>query len=162
MEDWICQIEDRLEKETTGEEGYNCDETAWDDVSGGELDPKQVKVARKEEIGYMEKERKTWSLKPIDECWEKTGKAPVSVRWVDIWKAVEVRSRLVARDFKGGDKDRDDLFAATPPLESKRLLVSRAATRVKGKLVRKLLFIDAKKAHLNPRCEEDVYLELPP
>ena len=44
-----------------------------------------------------------------------------------------VRSRPVAKDFKGGDKDRDDMFAATPPLESKRLLISRAATRVNGK-----------------------------
>ena len=76
-------------------------------------------------------------------------------------KAEGVRSRLVARDFKGGDKDRDDLFAATPPLESKRLLISRAATRSKGKLTRKLLFIDVKKAHLNPRCQQDVYIELP-
>ena len=41
---------------------------------------------------------------------------------------MEVRSRLVARDFKGGDKDRDDLFAGSPPLEAKRLLLSRAAT----------------------------------
>ena len=56
---------------------------------------------------------------------------------------------MVARDFKGGDKDRDDLFAATPPLESKRLLLSRTATGVNGKLTRKLLFIDSKKAHLN-------------
>ena len=72
-----------------------------------------------------------------------------------------VRSRLVLRDFKGGDKDRDDLFAAPPPLESTRLLLSRAAMRVNGRLTRKLLFIDAKKAHLNPECKEDVYVELP-
>ncbi len=30
-----------------------------------------------------------------------------------------------------------------------------------GKLVRKVLFIDAKKAHFNPECEEDVYIQLP-
>ena len=52
---------------------------------------------------------------------EKTGKAPVTVRWADVLKATGIRSRLVARDFKGGDKDRDDLFAATPPLEGIRL-----------------------------------------
>ena len=27
--------------------------------------------------------------------------------------------------------------------------------------MRKLLFIDARKAHLNPRCEQDVYITLP-
>ena len=87
------------------------------------------------------------------------GKAPVSIRWVDTLKADGVRSRLVARDFKGADNDRDDLFAATPPLESKRLLLSRAATRKNGKLTRKMLFIDAKKAHLNPVCKEDLYIQ---
>ena len=41
------------------------------------------------------------------------------------------------------------------------MLFSRAATRrIDGK-PRKLMFIDAKKAHLNPKCAEDVYIELP-
>jgi hypothetical protein len=58
------------------------------------------------------------------------------------------------------DKGRDDLFAETPPTAGKRWAFSRAATRRKGGRYRKLRF-DAKKAHLNPKCEEDVYLELP-
>ena len=66
--------------------------------------------------------RKIWDLKPVQECWDVTGKPPVSVRWVDTNKGgierIEVRSRMVARDFKGGDKGRDDLFAETPPLEA--------------------------------------------
>ena len=74
---------------------------------------------------------------------------------------MEVRCRLVARDFKGNDKERDDLFAETPPLEAKRMLLSRAVTRRHDGRCRKLLFIDAKKAHLNPRCEGDVFVELP-
>ena len=86
-----------------------------------------------------------------------------SVRWVDVWKEAprEVRCRLVARDFKGGDKDRDDLFAATPPWEAVRMLMSRARTGWgrKGRR-RKVELIDAKKAHLNPRCDRDVYIEL--
>ena len=72
-----------------------------------------------------------------------------------------VRSRLVARDFKGGDKDRDDLFAGSPPLEAKRMLLSRAVTRMVDGRVRKLMFVDARKAHLNPMCEKDEYIELP-
>ena len=75
-----------------------------------------------------------------------------------------VRCRLVARDLKGGDKGRDDLFAETPPLEGKRLLLSRAATRrpdSRGGGYRKLMFIDARKAHLNPVCEDDVFIKLP-
>ena len=57
------------------------------------------------------------------------------------------RSRWVGRDFKGNDKDRDDLFAGTPPLEAKKLLISCAASQL-GKPLNKqkrLSFIDIKK-----------------
>jgi hypothetical protein len=138
--------------------------TAYDDVHGGIYPLKLVKEARMEEITFMES-RGIWSEVSESDCWEKTGKPPVSVRWVDTDKGLNgdivVRSRLVARDFKGGDKDRDDLFAETPPLEAKRLLLSRAATRRKDGAWRKLLFVDARKAHLNHVFEEDVYIELP-
>eukprot|EP00973_Karenia_brevis_P057567 8006645-Karenia_brevis.AAC.1 len=55
------------------------------------------------------------------------------MRWVDMnnaWKPgdLEVRRGMVARGFKGGDKERDDLFAETPPLEATRSLISRAAS----------------------------------
>ena len=79
----------------------------------------------------------------------------------DTLKSDGERSRLVARDLKGGDNDRDDLFAATPPLESKRMFLSRAATRKHARLTCKLLFIGAKKAHLKPKCQADVHIELP-
>ena len=82
---------------------------------------------------------------------------------------VDIRSRLVARDFKPeGEKYRGDVFAAMPPLEAKRILFAMAA---KGKLeqwkgkkqLRKLMFIDVKKAHLNGQVpeEEAVCIELP-
>eukprot|EP00973_Karenia_brevis_P012350 1678865-Karenia_brevis.AAC.1 len=88
------------------------------------------------------------------------------MRWVDTNKSFmkgkyDVRGRMVAKSYKGRYKGRDALFAETPPLEAKRLLMRRAMTkRVDGRC-RKLMFIDVKKAHLNPVCEEDVYLDLP-
>ena len=61
---------------------------------------------------------------------------------------VMIKSRLVARDFRvKGEKDREDLFAATPPLELLRMMISKTARW------RKLLFIDVKKAHLNPKFD---------
>ena len=117
------------------------------------LGVREVIDARKEEVGYMQK-RGIWELRSRRECREKTGRDPVSVGWVDTRKAEGIaRSRLVARDFKCKFKeDREDLFAATPPLEGQRLLFSRAVTqrqKPKRKGVRKIMFIDAKKEHLN-------------
>ena len=40
-------------------------------------------------------------------------------------------------------------------------VVPRAATARHDGKFRKLLFIDMRKAHLNPKCEEDVYIDLP-
>eukprot|EP00973_Karenia_brevis_P066918 9303405-Karenia_brevis.AAC.1 len=41
------------------------------------------------------------------------------------------------------------------------MLFSRAVTRRADGRVRKLMLVDARKAHLNPKCEEDVYIQLP-
>ena len=78
----------------------------------------------------------------------------------------EVRCRLVARDFKPkGEKEREDLFAATPPLEAKKLLFRMAAAQAGavGQEDVKLLFIDVKRAQLNGVVDEEtaVYVELP-
>eukprot|EP00973_Karenia_brevis_P019099 2618243-Karenia_brevis.AAC.1 len=119
---------------------------AWDDVNGGNLPLHLVKKAMKEEVDFIEGSG-NWILRPISEYWKRTGQAPISMTWVDTniaWKLgdMEVRSRMVARHFKGGDKGRDDLFAETPPLEAKRFLLSKAATSRKDGKYRKSMFID--------------------
>ena len=58
-----------------------------------------------------------------------------------------IRSILVARNLKGAGKDRDDLFAETPPLEAKGMLLSRVATQKRDGRWRKLLLMYARKAH---------------
>ena len=128
---------------------------AWDDVHGGALPIEEVRKAQKEEVTYMQR-MKIWELRPIEECYEKTGKEPVSVWWVDTNKGtfdhLNIRCSLAARDFKGKYKLRDDLFAETPSLEVVRMILSRAATRRRDRKMRKVMFIDARKAHLNPKC----------
>eukprot|EP00969_Alexandrium_andersonii_P228047 10071707-Alexandrium_andersonii.AAC.1 len=60
------------------------------------------------------------------------------------------------------------MFAATPPLEALRLLLSDLAPRrwgcVSGRRrgARKALLIGVRKAHLRAYMEEDVYVALPP
>ena len=69
---------------------------------------------------------------PTKECYDVTGKGPISTKWVDINKCDDVnpycRSCIVAREKKANDIYRDDLFAATPPLEATKMLFSLATT----------------------------------
>ena len=123
IEKWIMEM--RIEWERNEAEADSWLEGAWDDVKGGELSVQDVKKARKEEVEYMIK-RKIWRVVPTAECWRKTGRPPIGTRWVDTNKGStdkpDVRCRLVARDFKvKTDKDREDLFAATPPVEAERM-----------------------------------------
>ena len=96
-----------------------------------------------------------------------TSKAPIRTEWVDTdkthgTKEPLVRSKGVARDFKSpNEKDREDLFSATPPIELMRLMLSRQATWRKDHRERKTMYLDVKKAHLAPLCEQDVYVDLP-
>ena len=92
----------------------------WDEMSGKPLCPGKVRKARSEELGELAKHQ-VYDIVPETECWRVTGKAPVGTRWIDINKGDEVnpdyRSRLVAQEIN--DSKREDLFAATPPLEAK-------------------------------------------
>eukprot|EP00973_Karenia_brevis_P041646 5763073-Karenia_brevis.AAC.1 len=70
------------------------------------------------------------------------------MRWVDTDKgfmrgSYDVRCRMVAKDFKGKDE--------TPPLEAKRMLMSRAVTRRRDGRYRKLMFVDVKKSSFKPK-----------
>ena len=102
-------------------------------MSGKELDPTGVEKAHLEELGELAKHG-VYVKAPIAECWEETGKAPIGTRWIDVNKGddenPDYRSRLVAQEIKR-DK-REDLFAATPPLEAKKILFALASKRATG------------------------------
>jgi hypothetical protein len=166
----VCGLEVNQEMDSRYDEW--AEEDYVDEKTGENLDFGMVKAAREEEVTFMKKillYDEVW----VEECWEDTGKAPVSAKWVDLNKGSQenpdVRCWWVARDFKPkGDKDREDLFAAMPPLEAKKLLFRMAAAQrktwrkgVPKKM--KLMFIDLKKAHLNAFVADDekVYVELP-
>ena len=92
-----------------------------DEKTGKELDPTLVKKAQAEEMGFMGK-IVVFEDSSREECLELTGRPPVTTKWVNTNKDTEedpeIRCRLVARDFKPhGERDREDLFAAMPPLE---------------------------------------------
>ena len=75
---------------------------AFDDITGEELDHREVRKARELEVSEVHK-HEVYVKTPIKTCWDKTGKAPIKTRWIDINKGDEVhpdyRSRFVAKDF---------------------------------------------------------------
>ena len=89
----------------------------------------------------------------------------VGVRWVDRNKGSkevpDVRSRLVAQEF--ASKDKEGLFAATPPLGAARALLSIAASQgQQGCGHYQIMLLDVKKAFLYGQLKRRVYIELPP
>jgi hypothetical protein len=143
-------------------------EWATDDITGNDLDIDKVREARMEEITFV-KNIPVYEEVDVQVCWDRTGKPPVSTKWVDVEKRdmekLSIRSRWVARDFKGkGEGDREDLFAATPPLEAKKLLFKwvRRKRSDGHENNEKVMLIDVRKAHLNAVCDSEVYVELPP
>ena len=140
-------------------------------VEKPKMTEEHVRSGRKEEVDFMNN-LKVFKLADVEECWRKTGKAPISTMWLDNMKMAdngewEARCRLVGRDFKpAGDNGREDLFAAMPPLEAKKLMFRMAAAE-NGRRVREggeeivLMFLDVRKAHLNAVCKVDAYVTLP-
>merc|ERR1712001_130058 len=79
--------------------------------------------ARKDEIEFFKKQGVYEKiLRTVS--YERTGRAPVKVRWVDVNKGDEqhpdYRSRLVAMEFKTDSNA--EWFSGTPPLKALRFL----------------------------------------
>ena len=129
---------------------------AWDDIHGKKLDPKKVRTARREEIGYYYK-MKMHDKVPISECLARTGQQPIGVRWIDHNKGDDLhelyRSRLVAQQFNSGPME-ENIFAATPPLEALRMVISNATTGKKNKVI---MIADVSRAYMYARIPDDEY-----
>ena len=96
---------------------------------------------------------------PTQECYNKTGKAPITVRWIDINKGDSInpnyRSRLVAREINSHKKD--DLFAGTPPLEALKSIISMTASGNKGGVI---MANDVSRAFFQAKACREVYVQL--
>ncbi len=106
-----------------------------DDLTGQPLRDDLVRAARALELEYFNS-KGVWRKRPRQEAYSRTGRAPISVRWVDVNKGDDMnpryRSRLVARQLKATDKSGASFFAPTPPLEALRTVLSLAATSIDG------------------------------
>lgn len=139
----------------------------WDEISKKKLNKNGVIAARLEEIKQVHPHG-AYEKVTLEECWNQTGKGSIKTKWVDINTGdelnEELRSRLVAKEIKT-DK-RTDLFAATPPLEAKKILLSQAVTEGIGYTAgqeesgMKMDFIDISRADFQADAIRNVYVAL--
>ena len=120
-------------KETAHEEEIELEAVAINSVTGEPLDSKLMMEAQTLEIKYV-CEMKLSHKVPRSDCINAERK-PIATRWIDVnngdTEDKNYSSRLVARRIK--KNVRPDLFAATPPLEALRLLMSDVATLEAGR-----------------------------
>ena len=126
---------------------------------GAELDLKKMKEAREEEMEYVRKMH-LYDKVPISECRRATGRMQITVRWIDINKGdgdiPNYRSRIVAREMN--IYKRRDLFAATPPLEALKAIMSTTVSAHKGEVI---MENDISRIFFNVKLERDVYVQPP-
>ena len=146
-----------------------------DDLTGLPLDPDLCRAARRKELDYFESKH-VWVLKKVSECRSRTGRPPITVRWVETNKGDDqcpnIRSRLVAREMRLPGEEA--VFAPTPPLETLRMVLSHAVTDFEGEAKKvydpksehrqQVLLIDISRAYFNAPTSDDkpTYVELPP
>jgi hypothetical protein len=147
------------------------DAIAWDDVKDVALDLHKVRKARATEMTFVKK-RAVYKYASISHA-KSLGQTIIGTRWIDTNKGDSTlenyRSRLVAQEFK--NKAIAALFAATPPLESVRILLSvftsevydvngverptEGPQRIGAKLV------DISRAHFYAPAQREIFIQLP-
>ena len=127
---------------------------AWDDHTGESLDAKKVKDARQLEMEHYDTMH-VFDKVLIAQCWERTGKALLKARWVDIDKGTRYRSRWVAKQFQGSDSE--EWFAATPPIEALPTLTSNTTS---GPTKEALMVCDVSRAFFYALVQHEIYEEL--
>jgi hypothetical protein len=128
-----------------------------DDISGLPLDKGLATQARVVEIGFF-RERGVYT-KVLREPWMKV----ITTKWLDVNKGDEktpnYRARLVGREV--AYEKRDDLYAATPPLESLRALLSLCASQQKGRNPWRIMAIDVKRAYFYAPATRPLFVHIP-
>ena len=132
-----------------------------DEYTGEELPMGHVRNAMLDELEYFCD--KVWVGVPIDVARNDPDGKIIGSRWVNCNKNdindPDVRCRLVAQEVNLHADE--SFFAATPPLEAKRLLFSEFASRAKSEDLQ-ISFVDVKKAYFYGVPERTLYVRLPP
>ena len=146
-----------------------------DDLTGQPLPPELVREGRAKELAYFQS-KEVWVQVPRSEAFNKTGRPPITVRWVNTNKGdhqnPNVRCRLVAREIR--TPGMEAIFAPTPPLEALRTVLSCAVTQFPNQTKKtwdprsedrmQISLIDISRAYFNAHIDpaSPTYVDFPP
>ena len=145
------------------------DKVYYDEITGAELLAHLVREAMEEEIRYM---RQLGVYEEVTKDWcVSEGLTPVGARWVlvnkgDIKNPV-IRARLVAQETKRvsalDPSNPSATFAATPPVEALRFMLSLPMTgpRKPQQYERVLGFFDISRAHFHSPARRKIAIRVP-
>ncbi len=127
----------------------------YDEYTGEQLDATLVEKAKSEELSYF-KTKNVWKVVPRAQA---SGRRVVGTRCVSCNKGdtehPEIRCRLVCQEVQTYQSE--EFFAATPPIESLRMILSLAAEKNE----RQVFLVDISRAHFNAPIGREVFVELP-
>ena len=138
-----------------------------DDGKGQILNKEQVLKARRLEMEWIRKQG-VYTVVDVKEAYSHQ-KRLYDMKWVDVQKTKDmVRSRLVVREIKArktGDEKlgAEEVFAAMPPVEGLKALVSHMQTEKfddEGNFL-EMLVLDVSRAHFYGASRRKVYTTLP-
>jgi hypothetical protein len=129
----LLNVEEHKHIEKIFMAGSGREDSFVDAVSGQAFQASLVRAARATEMKHFD-DKKVWEKRPYEEANRRTGKKPITVKWIDVNKGdgenPNYRSRLVAREIRKAGED--PIFAPTLPFESLGTILSLAATDVGG------------------------------
>ena len=132
-----------------------------DEYTNEELPMGHVRNAMAEELEYFCD--RVWVGVPLDDAKNDPDGKIIGSRWVNCNKNdindPDVRCRLVAQEVNLHADD--SFYAATPPLEAKRMLFSDFSSRAMNEKLQ-ISFVDVKKAYFYGVPERTLYVRLPP
>ena len=141
----------------------NLKEKYLDEYTREVLPPDLMKEAIRDELAWLNEH--VWEGVPMDEVKLQPDAIVVGTRWVMCNKGdianPDMRARLVAQEV--AHEREDSYFAAPPPLEAKRALISQMASeRTRGGVPLKISLVDVRKAYFNGIPTRNLYVRLPP
>ena len=133
-----------------------------DEYTRAALPHQQLVEAMYDELDYFNEH--VWRGIPLAQAQKDPTAKIICTRWVLSNKGdasePDVRARLVAQEISLHHDE--SFYAATPPLEAKRLLLSQfASERTRDGAPLKLSFIDVRKAYFNGRPSRRLFVRLP-